>query len=178
MAGAPYISLPATWPLYLRSLSADSRRNLKRSLKAFDKWSQGTTELECISSNADLEKGKSTLMTLHHERWTSADQSGVFRSPLFLGFHDRVMPTLAELGSLELLILHGRGKPVAALFSMVWDGKVYAYQTGRRTDLPANLRPGGVLLALATRRAIEQVALGLLTPAALSDTDGTMQENR
>jgi hypothetical protein len=30
----------------------------------------------------------------------------------------------------------------------------------------------------ATRRAVEQVALGLVTPAALSDTDGKMQENR
>lgn len=30
----------------------------------------------------------------------------------------------------------------------------------------------------ATRRAVEQVALGLVTPAALTDTDGKMQENR
>jgi len=30
----------------------------------------------------------------------------------------------------------------------------------------------------ATRRAVEQVALGLLTPAVVADTDGKMQENR
>jgi CelD/BcsL family acetyltransferase involved in cellulose biosynthesis len=156
LAGAPYLSLPATWDAYMRSLSANSRRNLERSLKAFDKWSQGTTGLECISTSADLEKGKSILMSLHHERWSSADQVGVFHSPLFLGFHDRMMGALAERGSLELLILRGRGEPVAALYTMVWAGKVYAYQTGRRTDLPANLRPGGVLLSLAIRRAIEQ----------------------
>ena len=156
MAGAPYICLPATWDAYLRSMSANSRRNLERSLRTFDKWSQETTELECISSSADLEKGKSILMSLHHERWSSADETGVFRSPLFLGFHDRMMGALAERGSLELLILRGRSEPVAALYSMVWAGKVYAYQTGRRTDLPANLRPGGVLLSLAIRRAIEQ----------------------
>jgi CelD/BcsL family acetyltransferase involved in cellulose biosynthesis len=156
MAGAPYICLPATWDAYLRSMSANSRRNLERSLRTFDKWSQGTTELECISSSADLEKGKSILMSLHHERWSSADQTGVFRSPLFLGFHNRMMGALAERGSLELLILRCRDEPAAALYSMVWAGKVYAYQTGRRTDLPANLRPGGVLLSLAIRRAIEQ----------------------
>jgi CelD/BcsL family acetyltransferase involved in cellulose biosynthesis len=155
-AGAPYISLPATWAAYLRSLSANSRRNLERSLKAFDKWSQGTTELECISSSAELEKGKSILMSLHHERWSSADQTGVFRLPLFLGFHDRMMGALAERGSLELLILRGRGEPVAAFYSMVWAGKVYAYQTGRRTDLPRKLRAGGVMLSLAIRRAIEK----------------------
>jgi CelD/BcsL family acetyltransferase involved in cellulose biosynthesis len=155
-AGAPFISLPKTWDAYLESLSAGSRRSLQRSLKSFDKWSQGTTELQCISASADLDQGKSILMSLHHERWSSADQAGVFRSPLFLGFHDRMMRTLAERGALELLILRGRAEPAAALYSMIWAGKVYAYQTGRRTDLPANLRPGGVLLALALRRAIEQ----------------------
>ena len=155
-AGAPYVQLPATWDAYLRSLSTNSRRNIERPLKAFDKWSEGTTELECISTSADLERGKSILMSLHHERWSSDDQEGVFRSPLFLDFHAQMMRTLAERGALELLILRARGEPVAALYSMIWAGKVYAYQTGRRTDLPANLRPGGILLSLAIRRAIEQ----------------------
>jgi hypothetical protein len=30
----------------------------------------------------------------------------------------------------------------------------------------------------ATRKAVEQVVLGLVAPAALTDTDGAMQENR
>jgi CelD/BcsL family acetyltransferase involved in cellulose biosynthesis len=156
IAGAPYIALPPTWDAYLRGLSSNSRRNIERPLKAFDKWSEGTTELECISTSAELERGKSILMSLHHERWSSDDQAGVFRSPLFLDFHAQMMRTLAERGALELLILRARGEPVAALYSMVWAGKVYAYQTGRRTDMPANLRPGGILLSLAIRRAIEQ----------------------
>ena len=63
---------------------------------------------------------------------------------------------MAERGELELLWLTARGEPVAALYGWTWDNKVYAYQTGRRTDVPANLRPGGVLFAHAIRRAIEQ----------------------
>ncbi len=155
-AGAPYIVLPTTWDAYLRSLSTNSRRNIQRSLKAFDEWSQGATELACLSTSAELEEGTSILTSLHHERWGNDDQAGVFHSPLFLGFHEQMMRTLAERGALELLILRARGEPAAALYSMVWAGKVYAYQTGRRIDVPANLRPGGVLLALAIRRAIEQ----------------------
>jgi CelD/BcsL family acetyltransferase involved in cellulose biosynthesis len=155
-AGAPYIPLPASWKDYLRGLSAHARRNIERSMKAFDKWSDGTTALECIATPADLERVKAILMSLHHERWSSADQAGVFRSPLFLDFHERMMQTLAERGALELLILRARGEPMAALYSMVWAGKVICYQTGRRIDVPATIRPGSVLFALAIRRAIEQ----------------------
>jgi CelD/BcsL family acetyltransferase involved in cellulose biosynthesis len=155
-AGAPYIPLPASWKEYLHDLSANSRRNIERSIKAFDKWSAGTTELECISVPADVERGSRILMSLHHERWSNDDQTGVFRAPPFLDFHARMMRTLAERGCLELLILKAHGEPMAALYSMVWDNKVYGYQTGRRTDVPANVRPGGVVMALAIRRAIEQ----------------------
>ncbi len=175
--GAPYIPLPATWSEYLHGLSANSRRNIERSLKAFDKWAAGTTELECISTPAELERGKAILTSLHHERWSGSEArlsslaepatdalarqeslapQGVFRSLLFLDFHDRVMRGLAERGALELLILRAHGEPVAALYSMIWAGKVTAYQTGRRIDVPANVRPGGVILSLAIRRAIEQ----------------------
>jgi CelD/BcsL family acetyltransferase involved in cellulose biosynthesis len=156
LAGAPYISLPPSWSDYLRGLSANSRRNIERSIKAFDKWADGTTELECITLPADVDRGKAILMKLHHERWGVDDQAGVFRSPLFLAFHERMMRALAERGALELLILRARGEPVAALYSVVWADKVIAYQTGRRIDVPANVRPGGVVLSLAIRRAIEQ----------------------
>ena len=48
-----------------------------------------------------------------------------------------------------------RGEPVAALYGVRWGDKVMAYQTGRRPDVPANVRLGGVILAYAIRAAIE-----------------------
>ena len=154
--GAPFLPLPATWDEYLRSLPSAKRKNINRYLKNFDQWSEGTTELKCYSTRADLETGKKILIDLHHGRWASADQSGVFRSPLFLRFHDEIMPILADRGELELLVLQARGEPVAAIYSMTWAGKTYTYQTGRRADLPTNQSPGSVVFALAIRRAIEQ----------------------
>jgi CelD/BcsL family acetyltransferase involved in cellulose biosynthesis len=155
IARAPYLPLPSTWDGYLRSLSASGRRSVQRSLKAFDAWAGGTTRLENVTTLADLEKGKEILVRLHHERWGADGEAGVFRSPHFVQFHDILMRRLAERGALELLWLSARGEPVAVLYGMTWAGKVYAYQTGRRTDVPAALRPGAVLLMLAIRRAIE-----------------------
>ncbi len=154
--GAPYIPLPATWDDYLASLSGKLRKNLKRQLRLFDEWSGGSTELECIDSLADLERGKKILIDLHHARWASDQQAGVFRDPLFMSFHDATMRDLAERGALELLVLRVRGEPVAALHTMIWAGKQSTYQMGRRPDVPENLSPGSVIFALAIRRAIEQ----------------------
>jgi CelD/BcsL family acetyltransferase involved in cellulose biosynthesis len=153
--GAPYIPLPPTWDAYLKSLSRNHRHLVTRSLRAFDRWAGGPVCLERVASAADLERGKRILVDLHHARWEKDAQQGVFRSPYFLRFHDRIMERLLEQGALELCWLRIGGKPVAVLYAMVWDGKVYAYQLGRDPNLPSILRPGIVVMAHAIRAAIE-----------------------
>lgn len=154
-ARAPYAPLPATWDAYLEGLSADSRRSVKRSLKAFEAWAGGELRLERVTGLEDLDRGKQMLVRLHQERWAADDQSGVFHSPHYLQFHDAIMRRLASRGALWLVWLCARGEPVAVLYGMEHAGKVSAYQTGRKPDLPEQLRPGAVLLALAMRQAVE-----------------------
>jgi CelD/BcsL family acetyltransferase involved in cellulose biosynthesis len=155
-ARAPYLSLPTRWDDYLTCLSRGQRRHVTRSLRDFQQWADGTERLECVTNLAELEKGRRILIGLHHARWEEGRQTGVFRAPSYLQFHETIMRELLQRGALELLWLSVRGEPVAALYGMVWANKVYAYQTGRRLDVPAHIRPGGVILALAIRRAIEQ----------------------
>ena len=154
-ARAPYIPLPTTWDDYLKGLSCSHRRQVTRSLRAFEQWAGGEARLERASDAATVEDGKRILVRLHHARWAVGGQAGVFRSPYFIRFHDLLMRRLLGRGTLELLWLTVRGEPVAALYGMTHDEKVCAYQTGRRTDVPAAVRPGGVILAYAVRRAIE-----------------------
>src|SRR6266851_4653398 len=155
IARAPYIPLPATWDAYLECLSANGRRNIRRSLKALAAYSGGTARLERVTHLTDLDKGKSILTRLHHARWSSAGGAGVFHLPAYLRFHDAIMRRLLERGTLLLTWLCIRNEPVAAFYGMEWSGKVYAYQVGRRIDVPARLRPGATLLALLIRQAIE-----------------------
>lgn len=154
-ARAPYIPLPSTWDDYLKGLSCTHRRQVTRSLRAFDQWAGGEASLERATDLAGLEKGKRILRELHHARWEGGGQSGVFWSPLFLEFHDTIMAYLLGRGALELTWLTVRGEPVAALYGMTWGDKAIAYQTGRRPDAPAAVRPGGVILAYAIRAAVE-----------------------
>lgn len=155
-ARAPYLPLPGTWEQYLRGLRPNGRRNVQRSLRAFETWAGEPARLVSVAGVEGLERGKEVLIRLHQARWANDRHPGVFRSPLYLRFHDAIMRRLAERGSLELHWLCARGEPVAVLYGMEWAGKVYAYQSGRRTGLPPSLRPGAVLLALVIRRAIER----------------------
>ena len=153
-ARAPYISLPKTWDGYLKSLSCTHRRQVTRSLRAFEEWAAGEWRLERVTDAADLEKATRVLIALHQGRWEGDGQAGVFRSPSFLQFHDEIMRLLLKRGGLELLRLTVRGEPVAALYGMTWGDKTTAYQTGRTFNVPNNVRPGGVILAYAVRAAI------------------------
>src|ERR1019366_7262517 len=101
-ARAPYISLPKTWDGYLKSLSCTHRRQVTRSLRAFEEWADGAARLERVTDASELDKATRVLIDLHHARWEGDGQSGVFHSPSFLQFHDAIMRTLLERGALEL----------------------------------------------------------------------------
>jgi CelD/BcsL family acetyltransferase involved in cellulose biosynthesis len=154
MALAPYLVLPSTWEDYLTGLSKNGRRRITRSWTALDRWSEGTLRFERVCDSNDIEKGRKLLIDLHHARWAAEEHGGVFRGPLFLRFHDTIMRQLIERGQLVLWWLSSGGEPIAVLYGMEWGGKIYAYQMGRRVDLPGHLRPGGVLLDRAIQRAI------------------------
>ncbi len=151
---APYIPLPSTWDDYLAALSASRRYYLNRSLRDFDRWAGSSAELRWAASRPEVEEGMRVLAALHAQRWQAAGQPGAFASPRFRAFHEALAPRLLDEGALELLWLCVRGEPVAALYNIVWDGKVYFYQSGRKMDLPRGVRPGIVLHALAIRGAI------------------------
>ncbi len=155
MTEAPYAALPARWDAYLATLSKAHRKWLRGSLRAFDAWAGDGVVVERADSPGALQRGKEVLLELHRRRWRDTAEGGVFRSPLFLAFHDTVLPRLFEAEALELLWLCAHGRPVAAMYSIVWNNKVYYYQSGRDPDLPGNVRPGVALVARAMQRAID-----------------------
>jgi CelD/BcsL family acetyltransferase involved in cellulose biosynthesis len=150
---AQYIPLPGSWEEYLRQLGQGGRYLVNRSLRDFERWAAGDWRVEEATAET-LGEGVRILHALHHERWRGTG-GGVFRSKLFLAFHERVMPALLRRGALELLWLVVRGEPVASVYSIRWKGKTSFYQSGRKLDVPRQVRPGLVLLAWAIRRAIK-----------------------
>ncbi|HZS40676.1 MAG TPA: GNAT family N-acetyltransferase [Polyangia bacterium] len=151
---APYVPLPATWAAYLEKLPSSRRYLVTRSLRDYEKWAAGDSRLHVASTPAELVEGQRVLHSLHGERWGAEGEGGVFRSERFTKFHERVMAALLERNALELSWLTVRGEPIAALYNIVWDGKIHFYQSGRKIELPKGIRPGIVAHAYALQRAI------------------------
>lgn len=151
---APYVTLPATWEKYLEALPSRKRRVIVHSLRDFDAWAGGAATLHRVRSADDLDEGKRVLELLHAERWRDAGQQGVFAAPRFQAFHDAVLPAWLADGALELTWLCVRGEPVAACYNVHWNNKVYFYQSGRKIDVPAKVRPGVVLMCKVMQAAI------------------------
>lgn len=147
-----YIQLPATWEAYLDALPSTSRYLVTRSLREFARWAGEGLELRQARSRLDLVEGRRVLLALHDSRW---GDGGAFASPRFDAFHGDVMPALFDRGALDLSWLCAHGEPVAALYNLRWNGRVYCYQSGRRLDLPRAIRPGIVMHVHAIRRSIE-----------------------
>ena len=132
---------------------------MTRSLRELDKWAgKGGLELRTARTPCELNEGVRVLRELHAERWTAAGRDGAFASDRFARFHESVMPRLlaGEDGAeLELSWLSVRGQPIAAAYNVVYGGKLYFYQSGRRVDVPKGVRPGIALHAMAIRASIE-----------------------
>jgi len=155
----PYVPLPQTWEEYLNALGSARRYVVRRSLRELDKWAgESKWELRLARTPGELADGTRILRTLHAERWAASGRSGVFANARFTRFHDEVMPRLlaGEDGiSLELQWLQARGQPIAATYNLVYGGKVYFYQSGRRVDMPKGVRPGIAMHAISIRSSIE-----------------------
>ncbi|ACY18303.1 GNAT family N-acetyltransferase [Haliangium ochraceum] len=152
----PYIALPESWDAYLAMLSSSRRYYIKRSIRGLEKWAGKELRIERVTEPAELERGFAILSELHEQRWQSSGRSGVFASQRFTQFHRTVMPALLEAGQLELMWVSKGEQPLAAVYSIIWDDKLYFYQSGRRVDLPPKLRLGIAIHAYAIQHAIER----------------------
>jgi CelD/BcsL family acetyltransferase involved in cellulose biosynthesis len=152
----PYIPLPATWEAYLGQISSSRRYFIKRTLKAFEQWAGEELVLRRASTPAELEQGFDILAELHGKRWQHAGSQGVFSSERFSRFHRMVMAKLLASDNLDLIWLCKGNRPLAAVYNIVWDNKVYFYQSGRCTDVPSKVRPGIAIHIYAIQDSIKR----------------------
>lgn len=154
LGGAPFARLPSTWEQYLAELSSSRRALIRKSLRAWESWAKEAPVLKRVASEAELDPAIDMLIQLHAERWQETGHAGAFDSPLFDAFHRQTMRELLAAEALWLCWLEVEGRPVAALYNVVWGNQVRFYQSGRIVDVPKKIRPGLVIHACAIQEAI------------------------
>jgi CelD/BcsL family acetyltransferase involved in cellulose biosynthesis len=154
----PYVPLPASFEAYQKQLDRDARYVVNRAVRELEKWAGKAGYTRVVARTPDqLAEGRAILHALHGERWSGNGYAGVFASPRFTRFHDEAMTALLDGpdGKLELQWLIVDGRPVVALYNIVYRGRVYFYQSGRALDVPKGVKLGVAAHALALRAAIE-----------------------
>jgi CelD/BcsL family acetyltransferase involved in cellulose biosynthesis len=140
----PYVPLPASFEAYRQQLDRDSRYVVTRSLRELEKWAGKAGFTRVVArTQAELAEG--------------SRDDGVFASERFTRFHDEVMAALLDSpdGKLELQWLVVDGHPVVVLYNIVYRGRVYFYQSGRKLDVPKGVKLGLAAHALALGAAID-----------------------
>ncbi|MFO0863390.1 MAG: GNAT family N-acetyltransferase [Gemmataceae bacterium] len=153
---SPFVALPSIWDEFLASLNKKRRQSLNHALRDFNAWAGDDLVVRTVKSAADLVIARKVLEDLHRERWNAEGREGVFASPRFAAFHERFQALALERNQLELTWLEVRGEPVAVHYSIVANGKLYFYQTGRKTDVPDKVRLGIVQVVFGIQKAIER----------------------
>jgi CelD/BcsL family acetyltransferase involved in cellulose biosynthesis len=125
---APYITLPATWDGYFRSLRSNRRHTLRRILRSLEK--AHTVEFrDCTKDN--LENTLSRFIDLHEKRWQSANVSGVFSDPKMEGFYRDIATQFVKKGWLHFSCLIVDSEVASAEYAFIYNQKFYCAITAR-----------------------------------------------
>jgi hypothetical protein len=135
-------------PDYLSLISADSRSQIRRSMKLYAARGEPSVEIA-----ADLTRAReifTELVTLHTAVWTHRGKTGAF-SPFMRRFHDRLIDERFERGEIQLVRVRFGDVTIGCLYNLVCDGVVSFYQSGMAYEPDNKLKPGLVCHTEAIR---------------------------
>lgn len=140
---SPYVDLKKVRQVdgdYLSLLSSNTRAKIRRSLKIIEKF--GPIELVVPSNREQAFQIYQELIDLHQATWISRGEKGVFSSPLFCKFHERLINNQFDKGEIQLMKIHTGDKTIGCLYNFIWHGRIYFYQCGFNYEFGKKVQPG------------------------------------
>lgn len=135
---------------YLSLLSSNTRSQIRRSIKEYEKI--GQLQLTQASHTAQAQLFLGRLAELHQRHWIARGEPGAFGSEYFRRFHERLIERNFARGEIQLLRISAGDRDLAYLYSFVRDGRIYFYQSGFDYDLiEKHSRPGLVAHVLSVQ---------------------------
>jgi len=146
------VSHSGDWEAYTRSLSASSRRRVRRAEKLQD---EGLVQPRIWRNASEIAAVWPRFVAVHQARRHYKGQAGCFADPAFGGFLREVTLNLAAEGKAWLYGIEREQVPIA--FALMLEGRqqLQVYQTGVDAE-HLRLEPGHVTNALLMKYAIER----------------------
>ena len=152
---APYIELPSSFDEYRRTLSRNTRSNLRRRERQLLE-EQGYM-MERLRGPEEVLPQLPHLFRLHEARWRSLGQKGVFVHPGFREFLHAFIAEAHPQTETLLYMMYADDEPMAALLLFRWGETTMYYQSGWDPASPgARLSPNLVLFGRAIGDAITE----------------------
>lgn len=150
---------------YLPSLSANTRYQLRRSLRGYA--ARGPVQVSRAETAAEAHAALDALGVLHQATWTRRGHDGAFANPDFVRFHHTLIDRAFAIGGIDLLCITAGDEVLGYLYNLRHGGRVCAYQSGFRYE-PASgqardaagshLKPGLTCHHLAIERYLAEGA--------------------
>ena len=130
----------------MSSLSRNSRQQLRRSMRAYER--SAPLSIEVAKDTQTALTFFSQMKALHVSSWTRREHRHAFSNPFFETFHRYLIRHGVANGTVDLLRVSAGDRPIGYLYNFLHRGIVSSYQSGF-DDVDRRLRPGYVSHALA-----------------------------
>jgi CelD/BcsL family acetyltransferase involved in cellulose biosynthesis len=144
--------LAATGGDYLAALSGNSRYQIRRSMREYEK--SGPLSITAAESVPQAFDFFERLIELHQAYWNARGKAGAFATEFARRFHESLIRTQLEPGHVQLLRIAAGDEPIGYLYNFAHRGAIASYQSGFRYSDDAKLKPGLVSHALAIQSAL------------------------
>jgi CelD/BcsL family acetyltransferase involved in cellulose biosynthesis len=135
---------------YLDCLSANSRQQIRRSMRLYEK--RGELNLARARDVPEALSFLGGLKELHQSYWIGRGEPGGFAYPFFERFQKRLIQTCLSHGTVEILRVSAGTDVIGYVYNLVYRRHVYAYQTGFHYESDPRLKPGLVSHCLCIDR--------------------------
>lgn len=138
---------------YLDHLSANTRQQIRRSLRLYEREGPLTTvRATDIPTALHYLDG---LKAFHQHYWIGRGEQGGFSHEFFERFLRRLIETCHVLGTIEVLRISRGEQPIGYLYNLIYRGHVFAYQSGFLYENNPKLKPGLVAHSLCIEHHVK-----------------------
>ena len=125
---------------YLECLSANTRQQIRRSMRLYER--RGPLTATLAGGVPEALMFLDGLKELHQRYWTSRGEPGAFAYPYFERFQKRLIQTCLPHGTVEIVRISAGPDVIGYVYNFLYRGHVYAYQSGFHYEDDPKLKPG------------------------------------
>jgi CelD/BcsL family acetyltransferase involved in cellulose biosynthesis len=141
---------------YLDSLSANTRQQIRRAMRLYEK--RGPLRMVRASTAEQALALLDDVAVRHQAYWTGRGELGGWHWPFFARFQRRLVAECSAAGGVELFQVSAGETILGTLYNFVHRGRVLSYQSGINYEADGKLKPGLICHALCIQRHLDEGA--------------------